>query len=56
MSEPKPVIQELRGVLDKEQGLGDRLERSLQEARQLAEAELNQDLYAALEWPRDIDE
>lgn len=56
MNEPKPVIQELRSVLDKEQGLGDRLDRSLQEARQRAEAELNQDLYAALDWPRDIDE
>lgn len=56
MSEPEPVIQELRGVLDKEQGLADRLERSLDEARQRAEAELNPDLYAALEWPRNIGE
>jgi phosphatidylserine decarboxylase len=54
MSEPEPVIQELRGVLDKEQGLADRLERSLEEARQRAGAELNPDLYAALEWPGNI--
>ncbi|OBE98609.1 phosphatidylserine decarboxylase [Mycobacterium sp. 852002-10029_SCH5224772] len=56
MSEPESVIQQLRDVLDKEQGLDDRLERSLEQARRQAEAQLNPDLYAALEWPHDIGE
>ncbi|MCV7379573.1 phosphatidylserine decarboxylase [Mycobacterium alsense] len=56
MSEPEAITKKLREVLDKEQGLADRLERSLVKAREWAEAELKPDLYAALEWPRDIGE
>lgn len=56
MSGPGTVIEKLRDVLDKEQGLVDRLERSLLEARRRAGAELNQSLYAALQWPRDLGE
>lgn len=56
MGEPETVIQKLRDVLDKEKGLADRLERSLQQARERAGAELDPSLYAALEWPRDIGE
>lgn len=56
MSEPDSVIRNLRATLDNEPGLADRLERSLQQARRRAESELNEDLYEALEWPRDIGE
>ena len=56
MGEPETVIQKLRDVLDKEEGLADRLERSLQQARERAGAQLDPDLYAALEWPSDIGE
>lgn len=56
MSEPETVIQRLRDTLEKEPGLGDLLERSLVKAREGAEGELKPELYAALEWPRDIAE
>lgn len=56
MSEPTAIIQKLRDTLDKEQGLSNQLERSLTKAREWAEAELNPDLFAALEWPRSIEE
>lgn len=56
MSDPETVVDELRCALDKEAGLADRLERSLAAARRSAGAELKPDLYAALEWPRDIGE
>lgn len=56
MSEPDAIIQDLRDLLDKEQGLGDLLERSLVKARQSAEAELNADLFEALDWPENIDQ
>jgi phosphatidylserine decarboxylase len=54
VSEPEVIIEKLRGALDKEQGLTDLLERSLAKAREWAKAELNHDLFAALEWPTDI--
>ncbi|WP_433714050.1 phosphatidylserine decarboxylase [Nocardia sp. CA-084685] len=56
MSEPEMIIQKLRDCLEKERGLGDLLERSLVKAREWAEDELKPELYAALEWPRDITE
>ena len=54
MSEPEAIVHQLRDALDKAQGLADVLEQSLVKARQWAEAELNPDLFAALEWPTDI--
>jgi phosphatidylserine decarboxylase precursor len=54
VSKPEATIHKLRNVLDKEQGLGDLLERSLLKARELAVAELNTNLFAALEWPENI--
>lgn len=56
MSEPDAIIQKLRDILDKEQGLESLLERSLVKARNWAEEELNPRLFAALEWPTDIGE
>ncbi|HZE17379.1 MAG TPA: phosphatidylserine decarboxylase [Mycobacterium sp.] len=54
MSEPEAIVQKLRDALDKEQSLADLLERSLIKAREWAEAELDPDLFAALDWPADI--
>lgn len=54
MSKPEAIIQDLRDLLDKEEGLSGRLERSLVKARQAAEDKLNPDLFAALEWPETI--
>ncbi len=52
MSHPDAVVKELRNLLDKEQGLAERLERSLVKARESAEAELDAELFEALDWPR----
>ncbi len=54
MSEPDVIIHKLRKALDDEHGLGGSLEQSLVKARELAKAELNSDLFAALMWPTDI--
>ncbi|MBV9318526.1 MAG: phosphatidylserine decarboxylase [Mycobacterium sp.] len=54
MSEPEAIIDKLRDALDHEPGLADVLEGSLLKARQLAEADLNPELFGALEWPTDI--
>jgi phosphatidylserine decarboxylase len=54
MIQPDAIIQDLRDLLDKEEGLADQLERSLVEARRWAEAELNADLFRALVWPENI--
>jgi phosphatidylserine decarboxylase len=56
MSEPEAIIEKLRDTLEKEKGLADLVERSLAKAREWAEAELDSDLFAALEWPRNIGE
>ncbi len=56
MSKPEAIIEKLRDTLEKEEGLGDLLERSLAKAREQAEAELEPDLFEALEWPRNIGE
>lgn len=54
MSDPGEIIQDLRDCLDKEDGLADALRRSLAKARRRAEADLNPDLYRALDWPESI--
>lgn len=54
MNNPDAIIEELKKALDEEHGLADVLEQSLVKARDLAEVELNSDLFAALEWPTDI--
>lgn len=54
MSEPDAIINDLRNVLDREQGLRERLERSLVKARESAQAELDGELFEALEWPTGI--
>ncbi|OBF50328.1 phosphatidylserine decarboxylase [Mycobacterium sp. 852002-53434_SCH5985345] len=56
MSDPDAIIRKLRDVIEKEQGLADLLERSLKQARESAEAELRPELFAALEWPANLDE
>ncbi len=54
MSQPDVIIHKLRKALDDEHELVGSLERSLVKARELAEAELGSDLFAALMWPTDI--
>lgn len=56
MSDPDAIIRKLHDVVEKEKGLADLLERSLKHARESAEAELRPDLFAALEWPTDLQE
>lgn len=56
MGDPDTIIEQLHQALDKEDGLADLLERSLVTARKSAEAYLRPDLFAALEWPTNIDE
>lgn len=54
MNETDAIIDMLTDLLGKEDGLAELLERSLVKARKLGEAQLNPDLFAALEWPEDI--
>lgn len=54
MSQPDAIINDLRHLLGKETGLGDSLERSLVEARKVAETDLDGALFEALEWPENI--
>ena len=56
MSKPDVIIDKLRETLDKAQGMAELLERSLIKARESAEAELNADLFGALDWPENIDQ
>ncbi len=56
MSHGDAILDDLRDLLGKEVGLADQLARSLVRAREAAEADLDADLFAALEWPRTIDE
>lgn len=50
------IIEKLRDTLAHEKSLGDLLEASLTTARQHAEAELDRNLFEALEWPCSVSE
>lgn len=56
MNDPGAIVRELRKLLDQEDKLADLLVRSLTQAPERAAAGLNPDLFAALDWPQDIDE
>lgn len=56
MSTPDTIIEQLQDTLEQDQRLTALLERSVVKARDLAEAELNPDLFAALEWPQNLDQ
>ncbi len=56
VNDPDSIIRDLRSLLDKEDGLPDRLVRSLTQARERAEDGLKPELFEALDWPQDIDE
>ncbi|KZS66472.1 phosphatidylserine decarboxylase [Mycobacterium ostraviense] len=56
MHGPDSILTQLRDVLEKQDGLASRLERSLLKARDSAQAQLKPDLYEALDWPSSIDE
>ena len=55
MPQPDTIIDELRAVLAEDETLTDRLERSLVSAGERARADLDGTLYAALEWPEDLE-
>jgi len=48
------IIDKLHRVLEGNDGLADRLERSLVEAHAKAQAELNPAVFDALDWPTDL--
>lgn len=54
MPEPKTIINELEDLLEKDPELRPKLERSIRLARQQAKESLNEDLYAALDWPTEL--
>jgi len=54
VTETDQIIQDLRQLLDKDPDLAVLLEKSLKQARERAEADLNEDLRDALDWPRDL--
>jgi len=56
VSTPDTIIEQLQDTLEQDQRLTALLERSVVKARDLAEAELNPDLFAALEWPQNLDQ
>jgi len=56
VSEPDAIIERLKDTFDKDKTLVARLERSIVQARDLAEANLDSKVFSALEWPRDLDE
>jgi phosphatidylserine decarboxylase precursor len=56
VSGPDAIVRDLRNLLEKEDGLADRLVRSLSKARQRAQAGLKPDLFDALDWPQDLPE
>ena len=56
MSGTTDIIKQLQTTLVENDGLGDLLERSVVRARERAESDLDPDLFAALDWPCDLDE
>lgn len=54
LSEPEAIIRQ-DDLLDRNENLAAQLGRSVAKARELAKVDLDQDLFAALEWPRDLD-
>ncbi|MET9026588.1 phosphatidylserine decarboxylase [Nocardia sp. NPDC004168] len=56
MSEPDRIIQHLRRALGAEDGLAARLEHSLVQARASAQPQLDPALFAALDWPQNLEQ
>lgn len=56
MVDPNSTVRDLRKLLETEQGLSAKLVRSLRQARERGAAGLNAALFAALDWPQDVDE
>jgi phosphatidylserine decarboxylase precursor len=56
MNGPDQIVQELHATLDRDPALGDLLVRSLRQARERAQADLDPDLREALDWPRSLPE
>lgn len=56
MSTHDVITDQLHDVLEKDPELAELVTRSIVRAGEIARQDLDQDLYAALEWPRDLDE
>jgi phosphatidylserine decarboxylase len=54
MTEPDQIVRDLQSTLDQDTNLANVLQKSLQKARERAEADLNPELRQALDWPRDL--
>jgi phosphatidylserine decarboxylase len=54
VNESASIVDKLHHVLEEDDGLADRLERSLVEAHARAQSELNRAVFAALDWPTDL--
>jgi len=56
MPQPDAIIDDLHAVLAEDETLTDRLQRSLVTAGERARADLDPTLYAAFQWPADLEE
>ncbi|WP_328655806.1 phosphatidylserine decarboxylase [Streptomyces sp. NBC_00334] len=57
MQGPDQIVHDLRATIERDdRGLGSLIEKSLVKARERAEADLNADLFGALDWPRTLPE
>jgi phosphatidylserine decarboxylase precursor len=54
MPEPDKIVRDLKALLEQQPQLEQLLEKSLLEAHRRAEAELDRELFEALEWPTDL--
>ena len=55
MNDPDQIVRDLHDLLAQEKDLEKLLERSLVQARQRAEQDLDRELFEALDWPTDLD-
>ncbi|AFM18857.1 phosphatidylserine decarboxylase [Mycolicibacterium chubuense NBB4] len=56
MPEPDRIVHDLHNLLDREPGLAELLQKSLQKAAERAKDSLNSELYRALDWPQTLPE
>ncbi|HET7356673.1 MAG TPA: hypothetical protein VFJ09_08370, partial [Nocardioidaceae bacterium] len=54
MSEQSEIVRKLQRIVEEETGLGQLIEKSLRQAKERAQADLNKELYDALPWPTDL--
>ncbi len=54
MPEQTEIVRELQQTIEKEDALGELIEKSLRQAEERAQADLSSELYEALSWPTDL--